>query len=201
MVDVTAPHAFCKGLPYRSCDTLAGEASSELSRALVSRGISSHRFAAQTPRADCDLNRDACYDHPWRLEVREHVASDEGVRRLLDVHSYPADYPEWSPYEIVVLDDYTGGYRAFASGLYEHLRRGGARVLFAQGVNNSIQDEFNSRGIPSTLIEFREDLDRSRLSQLCSVIADYAVGGMDHQKQKGTNLWTLYRSDHTQGFR
>lgn len=174
MVDITAPHAFCdESNPERNCDRVARAAADALHQALIQRGITSHEMSAHTLRSDCDLNRDVCYNHPFRIQVRNHVESDPGVRVLIDVHSFPPQDPSWGSLEVVVLDDYSTRMRSLAAGIYTALVDGGADVIQAQGVTNSIQDEFNRGGIQSTLIEFNEGLSNQRLFELCEIIADH----------------------------
>ena len=191
-VIMTVPHATCpvrggEGQPRapHPCDTIAVRAAQSIYDS--QRGVFFYAtvVAASTPRATCDLNRDACRNHPWRAHVRRVISealSSTGRNPtvfVLDVHSFPPDAEGWSAYEVVLLDD-DPTPTAYTESLARRLKRAGVAVAIGRGRDNDIQDEARAAGHKSVLVEFNERLgrDASRLDFIAAQIAQWFEGAV-----------------------
>jgi hypothetical protein len=111
---------------------------------------------------------------PFREAIRE-IISQEPIRIILDIHSYP-DNPEnpFSSYDIVILDEKPGtDYgRDITSYLREVLSY---RVGYFIGEGNSIMTEMRELGYPAILVEYGEFLEDEEITTINSALVEWLL--------------------------
>jgi hypothetical protein len=169
-VVVTAPHGYCPTpcSQQRQCDCVAALWASKLNKKLQEAGVASTLLIPLTPRSEGDFNRIWTRDSPYRQQLTKAM---ETAWLVLDIHSYPP--PHWEGYNAIVLDD----RRSPPASLLD-FSIVTKITIDVRGQGNDIQDEAHSRGIEAFLIEFNEQGDVVKQTQMVENI----VAWVKHQK-------------------
>lgn len=182
-VVLTVPHAACAQVAHQPgagahpCDWRAHAAAD-----CVKASISNHRRAkvfanTDLPRHRCDMNRIRCRNAGWRKKILKYV-QDRRVNNVvfvLDVHSFPSDYPTYGRWELVVLDDDGRRRKHYTADFVLSMREKGIKAGWLQGGGNDIHVEMRTVAkVPSFLLEFNEGIGRSRLETvICPAVAEW----------------------------
>lgn len=165
---ISAPHAGCfDHTGERDCDLLAEKAATHLH--LMIPG--SELYVGRADRDVLDLNRDQSLNDSFRINLR--TASERLQPTIsLDIHSFPNS--EFDGADLAVLDEHPG--TKYGQDLFTFLQsRLSYKVAYYAGADNSIMAEMRSKGIPSILIEFNEDLTDDDLTTINLVIVEWLI--------------------------
>jgi hypothetical protein len=192
---LTVPHSACPPQPEERrveyttsqfvkhpCDTKAHEAAEVLKVAIDSTGIpsSTQLFAnLDVPRSpDLDMNRQSGRDSDWRRMIEDKIREigPDNIRALIDVHSFPLamhDEDPWEGKDFVIMPlVHPHRWHEF---LLEHVSKRVPDIRCAI-INGAIINDImfiaqRKYDIPSTILEFSEDLSHTSLVSLCAAIS------------------------------
>src|SRR5271154_3725822 len=191
---VTVPHGGCNSNTAfkRTCDRRAIEAAEMIKKTMESfyrESLYNKTLFYENEtieRSDYDLNRKWSRGNPWRVELREVMQKNKkSLMLVLDVHSFPQEHFK-KGCRIAILDDVpvntnTKEFGRYASICFQKLSYAFNRdkirpfVRLMNGITNDIQDQTQSLGIQSFLIEFAEEdylLTETELKESCNIICD-----------------------------
>ena len=165
---LSAPHAGCFSLTgERDCDLLAEKAARYLNLLIPESKL----YVGYVKRKELDLNRDQAFNDPFRVNLRRAADQFNPVISL-DIHSFPT--PEFNGTDLTILDESPG--TDYGHDLHAFLQsRLPYRIGYYKGAGNSIMNEMRSKGIPSILIEFNEDLSDDDLTSIDLVIIEWLI--------------------------
>lgn len=166
---LTVPHTRCPvGVGGHPCDIGALSAAEDLRRSLEEGGAVVVLAVGDVARTECDLNRVACRQQPFRRRVRVSAPS-----LVLDIHSFPPEEARgnYAPHEVVLLDD-VSPVTQLSRWLLLWLQERGVDVRLLRGARNDVQDEFQERRVPALLLEWNEGLGAGRREQIAQSVAD-----------------------------
>jgi len=162
------------------CDLAAYPAALLIQERLSSRGVNSFVLPADVNRRVVDLNRSPSRSSSktgFRRKLRELLKTNMGtVKLVLDVHSFPAHYDQWTGHDIVLLEDRQNMEGLPVASLRDYLISTRVNASLFRGEHNDIQDEMHELGYESFLVEFNEDLlneDASGLMNATSDVSDW----------------------------
>lgn len=180
-VVLTVPHAACAQvahLPGHPCDWKAQTAANCVKANLSSAAAIKAKVFANTdlPRhSTCDMNRLRCRNTEWRKKILKYVQDQHNnVVFVLDVHSFPSNYPTYGRWELVVLDD-AKRRKQYTIDFVLSMRRKGIQTGWLRGGGNDIHVEMRAvASLPSFLLEFNEGISDSRLRNvICPAVAEW----------------------------
>lgn len=168
---LTVPHANCGCPGAHLCDTVAGDVADTIHRHMPDIALPPFVPQQARGRCDCDLNRLACRNDPWRREVARGFPN---ARFLLDVHSFPPS-SDWGDYDAVVLDN-SQLRKEYTLGFLKYLAWRGYRAKAVLGGDNDIENEAREGGVPSFLLEVNEGMAKEKRDALAKDIAEWLTG-------------------------
>jgi hypothetical protein len=161
---LTVPHSVCysRDLAHLDhlCDHAALVAAYEIKSNLDALGVKTWLEPADMNRRRLDLNRlESRHTTGFRQRIRDRIeGSRKTLKMVLDIHSYPEQYDQWSNYDIAILEDRKPMDGLPAASMHKWLGKNKITSTYVQGVNNDIQDEVHELGFESFLIEFNEGM-------------------------------------------
>jgi hypothetical protein len=189
LVILTSPHSKCDNeSQVRMCDTNAEAARLSLNKLLTKEGFKVKEFEADVYRSEQDLNRFPARQTTFRTAIRSFIEQNKDqILYLLDIHSFPQGYQGFGQdTQVCLLDDtvflsQTNDPRypiyPFCKEtllLEQMLRDKGIHTSAMEGSINDLQNESRiDQGIPTLLIEYREDLEIHTLDQINSIITQW----------------------------
>ena len=175
---ITVPHAADDKIEDgHDTDWNAERAAIDLANALLNKGIDPILMIGKDNRDNYDLNREWSNMRPFHVELDKHLTNAD---LLIDVHSYPADYPVWGDHDVVLFaygplhsDEDNEQTVELAQFIQEEVP--GTRVLIEQAdlTRNFIQNKGLVQDLESHLIEVAEGQDPSAVM---TAVANYALG-------------------------
>ena len=178
-VVLTLPHAHDDGInDGHDTDWKCVEAAMRVAGHLHDNGIDADIIKGDKDRDFIDLNREESQLTDFHKSLDKLL--DKNPLLLLDIHSYPADYPVWGGYDVVLFANgpvHDDKDNEDALDLAKHIRGNapGAKVLIdtADWRKHFIHNKGLMRGIESHLIEFNEGTDTVAAEK---AVASYAAG-------------------------
>jgi len=175
---ITVPHAKDDGIDDgHDTDWNAELAGRLLAEEMLQQGIDPVLMIGNVNRDVWDLNREWSDEHPFHIELDEHLKSAD---LLLDIHSYPKEYEDWGEHDVVLFAYgplHTEGANQDTLDLAQHIQEEvpGTKVMIEQAdmVRNFIQHKGLIEGAESHLIEVVEGKDPGPVMK---AVADYALG-------------------------
>ena len=178
-VVLTLPHAHDDGInDGHDTDWKCVEAAMRVAGHLHDNGIDADIIKGDKDRDFIDLNREESQFTDFHKSLDKLL--DKNPLLLLDIHSYPADYPVWGGYDVVLFANgpvHDDKDNEDALDLAKHIRENapGAKVLVdtADWRKHFIHNKGLMRGIESHLVEFNEGTDTVQAEK---AVASYAAG-------------------------
>ena len=174
---ITVPHAADDGIEDgHDTDWNSLPAAEALAESLLAQGVDPVLMVGKDNRDDWDLNREWSNDRPFHIELDEHLASAD---LLLDIHSYPRNYPRWGRHDVVLFafgPYHTPETNQQVLDLATQIREeAGVDVMIEQAdmERNFIQNKGIIADCESHLIEVVEDKDPAPVME---AVANYALG-------------------------
>ncbi len=181
---LTVPH----GAPGN--DVVAPDVACPLHEQLRDRGVDSLLLVSRVCRyTEGDMNRPQARRWPYRQAVR--VALKRKPRLLLDIHSFPDDYPIYTGRDMILVHTPGVTDRAAMEEFAKRLRTGAKELDREavievqdqhQDVIHDIIAEAKELGLPSESIMLIE-CNESRSPALCAALIRKAVIGMARDKK------------------
>lgn len=174
---ITVPHAADDGIEDgHDTDWHSEPAARILADALLASGTDPIVMIGKDNRDEFDLNREWSNHRPFHIELDNHL---ENADLLLDIHSFPKEYPQWGEYDVILFafgPYHTDEANEQVMELANHLREeAGVSVMIEQAddVRNFIQHKGMIAGAESHLVEVVEGKDPTPAME---ALANYALG-------------------------
>lgn len=161
---LTVPHAYCEASNERMCDELSLKAAT-----LIYSFVNNDKYllVGDKPRYKLDLNRKESREGKFRKTLTKLMKTKGKL--ILDIHSFPPKYDKNEIY-LLSLQEIT----SHALKLKTFLRNNKIKTgTYIGDKANDIILEATYLKIPNILIEFREDLSKSRLRFITSKISEF----------------------------
>ena len=185
-IALTAPHAHCLDVNYRTCDLKAKIAIIYISEILTKLKLNfiNHINVTLRGKRENDMNRFQSRSTEYRKKLSKYI-KDFDVIFNLDIHSY------WqNDKHIFYIIDGTGYPCLYCVDFIKSMSNG-LNLEFTDDIikygphscskrfktfkeaydkcdyTNDIQDEFREQGIDSILIEFKESLSKKKIKEIC----------------------------------
>jgi hypothetical protein len=187
---LTVPHAFSDGVDDgHDTDWCALETAAILGASIPNTIL----LPGTTDRDDLDLNRRESMKHPYH-EGLDKLLIHAGL--LLDIHSYPPNYPVWGEYDVVLFSNgpfQTKDDRESVMSMAEHMTAQGFSVLVdvADEKRHFIQNKGLVNGVEAHLIEVNESADIDSVAQ---ALASWSLGAISNpptELPEGVNYQAL----------
>lgn len=183
LIVLTVPHAKCQRESFgmeHTCDYSAEPFARALEKNLDSKKLNTVIYVGQINRyyGKCDLNRRACRGEDFRGALSRKLNARTGKNIfVVDCHSFPPSYSEWSAYEIVFLTFKNQPLIAQPSrALHEALVLRGVKSGLKEGsYANDIILESSEKGAKAVLVEINEGVEMNkpqRLKFITNVMSD-----------------------------
>lgn len=182
LIILTVPHAKCQRITQKqehTCDYSAEPFARELQEKLNKERLKTILYVGRINRhyGKCDLNRSSCRGIGFRKNLSDLLeTSKERKLFVVDCHSYPASYSQWSEYEVVLLTlPHQPLVDTPSRKIHNALLNAGVKSSFDIGsTKNDIILVSSQKGAMATLIEMNEFIEMNqphRLSVITSVIS------------------------------
>ncbi len=172
---IIAPHSHCEATTYRDCDSVAGQAVKEL-RSADRQGIIAQEHLSDRLRALGDYNRPVTDATPWREQSRA-IASTIAPDFVLEVHSFPGNHvtfrSAWPGADLVLFESPANAQ--WIGHLADEVRKRAPEFKVMTAVPwhpCAISDDMAKLGLRHTLVEFNEDMPRSRIGPLAKAVVE-----------------------------
>jgi len=176
---ITIPHAFNDGVEDgHDTDFKAADSANEIGMHLGRKGIDATVLKGDIDRDKVDLNREISQFTPFHIALDEVLESSPDI--LLDIHSYPEDYPVWRGYDVILfangpLHDDEDNENTLA--LAEHIQRKCPTIRLLVDIGDFERHYIQNKGlfnnVEAHLIEFNESTNTKQAER---AIAEYASG-------------------------
>ena len=176
---ITIPHAFNDGVEDgHDTDFKAEVSANEIGMHLGRKGIDAIVLKGDMDRDKVDLNREISQFTPFHIALDEVLEDSPDI--LLDIHSYPGDYPVWGEYDVVLfangpLQDDQDNENALA--LAEHIQRKCPTIRLLVDIGDFERHYIQNKGlfnnVEAHLIEFNEATNTKQAER---AVAEYASG-------------------------
>ncbi len=177
---ITVPHGSCH---YHGdttkCDSIAGDFGSYLLKDFTKKPQLSVKLLEfdSDPIIDQNLKaqRNTYYRHGLRKTATRYKTKFGNKLIHIDVHSFnPETNPDWSSYEVVLVQDEEMNGKSLSVGLSYFLSED-FKVTTYRGKNNDIHQEMLELGIPSIIVEVNEKMKAKDIINLAQQISDWLL--------------------------